>query len=144
MAAKKSSSKPIIVPPARPLFQYAVKFICMSSIPGTSQHNKSFLPGHYQTIVNIHNPSTKPVRFRTKLAWPIEISRYFPGELKPDGVVAISCENIHEYGLHLIHGFEGFLVIESVSSLDVSAVYMAGDKSVASIDVEQIKERKLR
>ncbi len=144
MAAKKSSSKPIIVQPARPLFQYAVKFICMSSIPGTSQHNKSFLPGHYQTIVNIHNPSTKPVRFRTKLAWPIEISRYFPGELKPDGVVAISCENIHEYGLHLIHGFEGFLVIESVSSLDVSAVYMAGDKSVASIDVEQIKERKLR
>ncbi|HNR06881.1 MAG TPA: hypothetical protein PKM27_06150 [Saprospiraceae bacterium] len=144
MAAKKQSPKPILVPPARPLFQYAVKFICMSHIPGTSQQNKAFLPGHYQTIVNIHNPLTKPVRFRSKLAWPIEISRFLPGELKPDGVATISCENVHEYGLHLIHGFEGFLVIESATSLDVTAVYMAGDKTVSSLDVEQVRERKLR
>jgi hypothetical protein len=36
------------------------------------------------------------------------------------------------------------MVIESAASLDVTAVYMAGDKSVSSIDVEDIKERKLR
>ena len=42
-------------------------------------------------------------------------------------------------------GFEGFLVIESTDSLDVVAVYTAGGRGeqVASIDVEQIKERKL-
>jgi hypothetical protein len=42
--------------PNRPryAFQYAVKFICISNIPGTSQQNVSFVPGTYQTAVNIH------------------------------------------------------------------------------------------
>lgn len=144
MAKKSIPTKAIIVAPARPKFQYAVKFICKSSIPGTSLEDKAFLPGNYQTIVNIHNPFTKPVRYRKKLAWAIEISPYFPGELKGDGVATISCQQVQDFGLHLIHGFEGFLIIESETSLDVSAVYMAGDKTVASIDVEQINERKLR
>ncbi len=45
----------------------------------------------------------------------------------------------------MVHGFEGFLVIESRASLDVTAVYMAGGKNgyVTSMDVEQIKERKI-
>ena len=144
MATKTTSKKAIIVAPARPKFQYAVKFICKSSIPGTSLGDKAFLPAHYQTIVNIHNPWTKPAKFRKKLAWAIEIGRYFPGELKGDGVATITCQQVTDFGLHLIHGFEGFLVIESDVSLDVTAVYMAGDKTVASIDVSQIKERRLR
>jgi len=144
MAAKSSPQKANLVAPVRPKFQYAVKFICKSSIPGTSLEDKAFLPGNYQTIVNIHNPLTKPVKFRKKLAWAIEVSNYFPGELKGDGVSTISCQQVRDFGIHLIHGFEGFLVIESDTSLDVTAVYMAGDKSVASIDVEQIKERRLR
>ena len=49
-------------------FQYAVKFICTSNIPGTSQQTPSFLPGSYATAVNIHNPNPRPVRFRMKLA----------------------------------------------------------------------------
>lgn len=144
MATAKSVSKAIIIAPTSPRFQYAAKFICMSNIPGTSQSNGAFLPGNYQTIVNIHNPWTKPVKLRVKIAWPIEISGFLPFELNPDGVLSLSCEQLRNFGLHLIHGFEGFMVIESAASLDVSAVYMAGDKSVSSIDVEDIRERKLR
>lgn len=145
MATKKSASKAIIVAPTTPKFQYAAKFICMSSVPGTSLENRAFLPGNYQTIVNIHNPWTKPVKLRVKIAWPIEISKFLPFELKPDGVLSLSCEQIREFGIHLIHGFEGFMVVESAASLDVTAVYMAGQKDgVHSIDVEDIRERKIR
>ncbi|MEP7266322.1 MAG: hypothetical protein ABI844_01760 [Saprospiraceae bacterium] len=143
MATKKAAVIKAVAP-SRPIFQYAAKFICMSSIPGTSLENRAFLPGNYQTIVNIHNPWTKPIKLRVKIAWPIEISRFLPYELKPDGVLALSCEQINEFGIHLIHGFEGFMVVESDASIDVIAVYMAGEKSVATVDVEQIKERKLK
>ncbi|MBK6390089.1 MAG: hypothetical protein IPL56_19780 [Saprospiraceae bacterium] len=144
MATKKLIAKAIIVAPATPKFQYAAKFICKSSVPGTSLEDRAFLPGNYQTLINIHNPWTKPVKFRVKIAWPIEISKYLPFELKPDGVLTLSCQQIDQFGLHLIHGFEGFMVIESAASLDVTAVYMAGEKAVSSIDVEDIRERKLR
>ncbi len=44
-----------------------------------------------------------------------------------------------------LHGFKGFLVIESTDSLDLVAVYTTGGRGeqVSAIDVEQIKERKL-
>lgn len=38
-------------------FQYAAKLVCTANIPGTSQTTTSFLPGSYQTAVNIHNPN---------------------------------------------------------------------------------------
>ncbi len=145
MATSKATTKAIIVAPTTPRFQYAAKFICWSNIPGTSLENRAFLPGNYQTIVNIHNPWTKPVKLRVKIAWPIEISKFLPFELKPDAVLTLSCEQIREFGIHLIHGFEGFMVVESAASLDVTAVYMAGSKeAVTSIDIEDIRERKIR
>ncbi len=127
-------------------FQYAVKFICTANIPGTSQTTDAFVPGSYQTAVNIHNPQNILVKTRKKIASPIEISKYFQGSLKPDAVERITCGQLGDFGVHLIHGFEGFLVIESTDSLDVVAVYTAGGNhqgEVTSIDVEQIKERKL-
>ena len=126
-------------------FQYAVKFICTSNIPGTSQTTDAFLPGNYQTAVNIHNPQIRKVKMRKKLASPIGISKYFESGLEADGVARITCAQISDFDLHLIHGFEGFLVIESTHSLDVVAVYTAGSTGgqVSSIEVEQIKERKL-
>ncbi len=127
-------------------FQYAVKFICTANIPGTSQTTDAFVPGSYQTAVNIHNPQNALVKTRKKIASPIEISKYFQSALKPDAVERVTCGQLGDFGVHLIHGFEGFLVIESSHSLDVVAVYTAaGNKlrEVTSIDVEQIKERKL-
>src|SRR3954452_2945936 len=125
-------------------FQYAVKFICTANIPGTSQTSSAFLPGSYQTAVNIHNPNNEDVRFRMKLAASIGISDFLSGSIKPDGVETVDCGRLHDFSLHLIHGFEGFLVIESMASLDVVAVYTAGEKHVESIDVESVRERVLR
>jgi hypothetical protein len=138
-------AKSIKTTTARYPFQYAAKFICTANISGTSQTTDAFVPGNYQTAVNIHNPQEKPIRLRKKLASPIGISKWFDGSLKPDEVQRITCSQLKDFGLHLIHGFEGFLVIESTQSLDVVAVYTAcgQGQQVSTLDVEQIKERKL-
>ena len=129
-------------------FQYAAKFICTSNIPGTSQTTGSFLPGNYQTAINIHNPNERPVRFRAKVALGGQglISKFIDGALGPDEVTRYVCGDIREkFGMHVIHGAEGFLVIESTHTLDVIAVYTAGPvgNGVASIDVENVRERTL-
>jgi hypothetical protein len=130
--------------------QYAAKFLCTSNIPGTSQTTTSLLPGSYQTVVNIHNPNRQTTLFRMKLALatstkvdPPQISEFIKEELKPDAATKVDCSRLGDFGLHLIHGFEGFLVIESVQSLDVVAVYTAGKDGVQSIDVERVPERRL-
>ena len=130
------------------VFQYAAKFICTSNFPGTSQTTDSFLPGNYQTVVNVHNPSSKPVRIRTKVALGGRqlISKFVEARLGPDEVTRFVCRDIRDkFGLNLIHGAEGFLVIESTHSIDVVAVYTAGPLggNVASIDVEQVPERQI-
>lgn len=150
MSSKKSAKA--VAP--RFAFQYAVKFICTSNIPGTSQTTTSLLPGSYATVVNIHNPNSQAAGFRMKLAVststeidPPLISSFIKDKLKPDQATKVDCSRIREFGLHLIHGFEGFLVIESTLSLDVVAVYTAaknGGDGVESMDVEYIPERKLR
>lgn len=131
--------------PSFPL-QYAVKFLCTSNIPGTSQTTTSLLPGSYETVVNIHNPNSKPAGFRMKLASASgQISGFIKGELKPDQATKVDCSQLGKFGPPPIHGFEGFLVIESTLSLDVVAVYTAAGDSgkVESMDVEYIRERKL-
>lgn len=126
-------------------FQYAVKFICTSDIPGTSQQSPGLLPGNYQTAVNIHNPNQTSAKLRKKLAMPHQISKWLESGLKYDEVEQVNCPDVSKFELQLIHGFEGFLVIESTQSLDVVAVYTAAPTGgqVSSIDVEQIKERRI-
>ena len=126
-------------------FQYAAKFICTSNIPNTSQTTDSFVPGSYKTAVNIHNPQPRAVRLRKKLASPIGISAFQQSSIEPDGAELVSCGQVNSFGLHLVHGFEGFLVIESTLSIDVVAVYTANPQGsgVSAMDVEQIRERKL-
>ncbi|MFA5111439.1 MAG: hypothetical protein WC443_08550 [Desulfobaccales bacterium] len=127
-------------------FQYAVKFLCTANIPGTSQTTTSVLPGVYQTVVNIHNPNDRTVRLRKKVTQPgLGISQFIEDQLKPDEAARVDCDQIARDFGPFIHGVEGFLVIESTHSLDVTAVYTAGKNGgeVESIAVEQIRERKL-
>jgi hypothetical protein len=126
-------------------YQYAVKIVCTAHIPGTSQTSDGLMPGVYETAVNIHNPNDKAARVRKKIANPGQISDFKGSEIGPDGVERFVCRNIQDFGITFIHGFEGFLVIESDLSLDVTAVYTAGGRGgeVNTIDVEQIKERKI-
>ena len=132
--------------PPRYRFQYAAKFLCTSNIPGTSQTTSALLPGVYQTAVNIHNPQPRTVELRKKLALAGgPISKFINQKLEPDAATRVDCGGIPDFGLHLIHGFEGFLIIESTHNLDVVAVYTAGARGaeVASIDVEHVPERKI-
>ena len=131
--------------------QYAAKFVCISNNPDTSIATASLLPGNYKTVVNVHNPNDRAVRIRTKVALGAKefISRFVNASLGPDEVTRFACDEINnrkfEGGI-LIHGAtEGFLVIESTDSLDVVAIYTAGPLrgDVASIDVEQVRERQL-
>jgi hypothetical protein len=145
MAQKKAQA------PATPRFrfQYAAKFLCTANIPNTSQTTDSLLPGIYETVVNVHNPNNQAARIRKKIAVtsPPAISKFVGDGLKPDEALKVDCTDIvRDFGITFIHGAEGFLVIESTLSLDVTAVYTAGPRGgeVASIDVEQIKERKIR
>jgi hypothetical protein len=77
---------------------------------------------------------------------PPQISSFIKEKLRPDQATKVDCSRIGEFGLHLIHGFEGFLVIESSLSLDVVAVYTAaknGGAGVDTMDVQYVRERKL-
>jgi len=128
-------------------FQYAAKFLCTTNIPGTSQTTTSVLPGVYQTGLNIHNPNDQTVRWRRKISQPgLGFSKFINDQLKSDEAARVDCEQIQGDFGPFIHGVEGFLVIESTQSLDVTAVYTAGKSGgeVESIAVEQIRERKIR
>lgn len=132
-------------------FQYAVKFICLANIPGTSSTSSAVLPGSYLTVVNVHNPGSRPVFLRKKIAFPGSgeeagpRSKWIEHKLAEDGVFSLECgQLLKDFGITPIHGAEGFLVIESTGSLDVTAVYTAGHRDVESIAVEQIRERIVR
>jgi hypothetical protein len=123
---------------------YAAKFICTANIPDTSQTTDALLPRSYLTAVNIHNPHDSKFEIRMKMASPIGISKWITGGIGPDGVLRITCADLKKFKVRQIHGFEGFFVVESPCSLDLIAVYTAGNKeSVVSIDVENVKERVL-
>ncbi|SFM85492.1 hypothetical protein [Nitrosomonas communis] len=147
-------------------FQYAVKFVCGANLTRTSLEHNLFLPGSYATVVNIHNPNEQNVKFRKKIALvnqfapqqPGPVSPFTEGELIAEHALGVGCEQINDSEITPlpIHGrVDGFLVIESTESLDVTAVYTAGGPAgtteasdngivrVESIAVEQIKERKI-
>ena|ERR1700730_9509703 len=126
-------------------FQYAAKFICTANFPGTSQTTDAFVAGSYQTAVNIHNPFNTRISLRKKIASPLGISGYLESTLGPDGVERVTCRDIPDFNLHLVHGLEGFLVIETTESVDVVAVYTVAPNGgqVSGIEVQKVKERKL-
>jgi hypothetical protein len=145
--AKKAAKQSRQAAAPRYIYQYAAKFLCTANIPGTSQASTAVLPGLYQTAVNIHNPNRQAARLRKKVAHRNgQISAFVDGALKPDEAACVDCGEVQSFGIPFIHGFEGFLVIESTVSLDVVAVYTASGRGteVSSLDVEHVPERRLR
>jgi hypothetical protein len=63
--------------------------------------------------------------------------------LAPNHGTRWDCDRITTAFGPFVHGVEGFLIIESSQSLDVTAVYTAGKVGgqVENIAVEQIRER---
>jgi len=153
-------------------FQYAAKFVCGRDPQGAFLR---VIPGFYSTVIAIHNPSDKSVELRKKVALTFppsdqragEVSKFLKDKLKSDEALQVDCQEIfgREEGSRSFLesqffpgsgpevGFppymQGFVIIESKHSLDVSAVYTAGEGDprdggsfrVKSIDIEQIRER---
>jgi hypothetical protein len=123
-----------------------VRFLCTSNIPGTSQVTSSVIPGNYLTVISIHNPYDRRVRLRTKIAAFSQVSEFIERHLEPGRNTDVNCRNLARgFGIAFIHGAEGFLVIESTHSLDVTAIYTVGelDEEVESMAVVQVQERRL-
>jgi len=141
------------------LHEYAVKLVC-----GIQKDPKSMVlaRGFYATTVNIHNPGPKPVTFEKTLALTIPPGEQKPGkiiriakdELEVDQALAADCDDIARRAFNgsLPTPFiEGFIVIRSPQSLDVTAVYTTATLSAdgtagehSSIHVEQIPGREPR
>ncbi len=138
-------------------YEYAAKFVC-----GVQKDPKSMVlaRGFYATTINIHNPGPKRVTFEKKLALTIPPGNQKPGKviriakdvLDDDEALAADCDDVAKRAFNgtLPAPFiEGFIVIRSPQSLDVTAVYTTAtlsDNGTAgqhsSIDVVQIAGRK--
>lgn len=142
-------------PGAGATHEYSAKIVCGTQAPGVELRRA---PGHYSTSVNIHNPGPGSVRFFKKLALTFPPGDQRTGEVLPIGEDALGYDealqtDCRELRRRLVPTreapfIEGFLVIQSRASLDVTAVYTtaAVDRTGqvtthSSIDVEQIRER---
>src|SRR5215469_16666516 len=111
--------------PQQSVMQYAVKFVCGKS-DGTV-----VAPGEYWTAINVHNPTSLPVKFKKKFAvgFPSErpgpVSKFFDAKLEPDETFEIDRKDIFAHVNTNLEFIKGFVIIETVVELDVVAVYTA-------------------
>jgi serine protease len=145
-------------PPTAPTarFEYAAKLVCGAQ---TDPKGMKLATGFYATTINIHNPGKEKVGFAKKLALTAPPGEQRPGavkqiandELAPDQALAVDCDDLKErvFGGTLPTPYiEGFVIIQSPQSLDVTAVYSTATlnsdgmpENHTSIHVEQIRER---
>jgi hypothetical protein len=160
-AAAASGPRPLVMQEPAPerapqeVFEYVAKIVC-----GAQEDPKDMrlARGFYATTINVHNPNTEVARFFKKLALSIPPGDQRPGKIFPiandsleyDQALAVDCEDV----VRRVFGgsmpapfFEGFIVLQSPVSLDVTAVYSTATvrDGVADehtgIHVEQVRER---
>jgi hypothetical protein len=126
----------------RQKYEYAVKFVCgRPEVPVVA-------PGEYFTAINVHNPGTLPAVLLKKIAVALPgersgpVSRFFEAQLRPDEALEIDCPDILQHAQ--ARGFlKGFVVIQSLSELDIVAVYSAGHPAVETLDIDRVEPRVL-
>ena len=139
-------------------YEYAAKIICGTQVDADDLR---LAPGLYATTINIHAPRGATELYK-KLVLTIPPHDQRPGEIYPmaqhvlesDQALAVGCSNLREEvfkGTLPARVIEGFLVVQSTDSLDVTAVYStaAVDGSGkpgphSSIDVRTVAERRHR
>jgi hypothetical protein len=119
----------------------------------------SLARGFYATSINIHNPNDEKTYFFKKLALTYPPKEQKPGSVRPIGIDTLEydealktdCDDIKRTLFR--EGFptpyiEGFVIIQSARSLDVTGVYTTADLDCedeagkhTGIHVEQIRER---
>jgi len=120
---------------------YSPKFVC---VPEVGPVGGALVPQNYSTVVNVHNPHSSNVTFVKKAVIAQSederrgnISELVEDRLEPDQALSIDCTDI--VGLFDTTSpspvGDGFVVLNSNQTLDVSAVYTTRD----SIDVENIQ-----
>jgi hypothetical protein len=124
-------------------FHYAAKIVC-----GAPQEVRSgaLVPQAYATTINIHNPGDSEAIFLKSLVVTIPPGQQRPAKprtvaedrLPPDGALATDCTDIRKRVPNLPAFFEGFVLLDSRSSLDVVAVYSVP----GGIDVVNVPERR--
>lgn len=139
---------------ANPRFEYTAKILC--GVQGNPEDTRLAMGG-YSTIVNIHNPHRETVEFHKKLALAYPPGGQRPGDIIPiaidrleyDEALAVDCPDlVDRLGELPAEYIDGFIVIQSNHSLDVTTVYTTAALNEeglpvhhSSIDVEQIAER---
>lgn len=134
--------------PTAPALQYAAKFLCGQA---GEEDRAMAAAGTYFTVINLHNPAEKEISARMKVAaikpngQPGGISHFFPITLGADQAMAVECPEIQKMGGIAAPFSDGFVIIESASSLDVVSVYTGGQTGkLATLEIERVPERKLR
>ncbi len=139
-----------------PPYEYAAKLICGVQ---NNPEDMRLASGFYASTINIHNPNDAQVRFFVKLALTYPPEEQAAGEIVPDGIyslrydeaLSVDCNSVRRslFGGELPASYiEGFIVIQSQQSLDVTGVYTTSGVTRSgkptgspSIDVEPIAER---
>lgn len=153
-----------LVVPAGPMpraqeleYEYAAKIVCGVQ---RDPRDMRLTRGFYATTINVHNPGSGEAKLFKKLALTIPPGGQQPGDirriaedvLKPDQALATDCVDIvrRAFGGKLPAPFiEGFVVFQSATPLDVTAVYTTASLDAnlnagqhSGIHVEQIRERR--
>jgi hypothetical protein len=140
-----------------PSFEYAAKFICGVQVNTSSSAGWIVVPGHYTTVVNIYNPTDAPLTVIKKLALSYppgsekqgQIIDLGPKTLGPHAAFEADCPEVRNRPSPVGPPplIEGFLIVQSTASIDVSAVYTVAGFSAPhspSIAVQEVRERSLR
>lgn len=140
----------------RDLHEYSGKLICGIQ---DDDGDFSFTRGGYATSINIHNPGRDPVTFFHKLALSMPGRDTVEQRIYPLGFLRLAYDEAHQVDCNgvrdalfpdgLPEGFiEGYLVVQSATSVDVTGVYTTAalnengrPRRQSSIDVERIEER---
>jgi len=139
-------------------YEYAAKIVCGTQLDADDLR---LAPGLYATTINIHAPRGGTELYK-KLALTIPPKDQRPGKIYPmaqhalqyDEALAVGCTNLRDevFNGAMPSGFvEGFLVVQSTDSLDVTAVYSTAAVNAhgkpgphSSIDVRTVAERRHR
>ena len=145
-------------------FQYAAKVVCGTQ--GEAGDGR-LARGVYSTTINVHNAGDEVAQLFKRLSLSFPPEEQAPGDvlpiardrLLPAQALKVDCRDLDRrlFPEPPAPYYEGFVVLRSTRSLDVTAVYTAGSLEddagraggphagpTVSIDVEPVAERRLR
>jgi hypothetical protein len=125
-------------------FEYAAKFVCGKTT------GAEVAPGSYFTAINVHNPATRAITFRKKIAiagpreTPGPVTELFDVRLGPDEALEIDCPDIREHARVDAEFLKGFVVLQSDVELDVVGVYSAApvEGEITALHMERVPPRR--